>query len=81
MPKLRKSNDRQRKRRNADRRHRKLCRMCQERPALFIMRIRRRLDTIIRLGKRFIIKTDKDHDLCIRCKRSITNSMHRGRAT
>ncbi len=75
MPRIRKFENRQ-KRPHGLRKDRKLCRGCWERPALFIIRVRKRRSGTTRLGRRFIIKIDRDHDLCIQCHRSLGNSFY-----
>lgn len=51
------------------RKDRKICQKCEERPAKFILRYRRG-KFIQRLGRKALVRSDKDHSLCPRCYRS-----------
>ena len=57
------------------RKDKKLCRGCHKRPALYIKHVRKRKSGITTLGKRQVAKTDKYHDLCGRCRRSLVDSV------
>ena len=55
------------------RKHRKFCKGCHKRPAIFLSTVRKKKGGIEKLGKRVIVKTDKTHDLCLQCRRSVSN--------
>jgi len=56
------------------RKDKKMCKNCYERPALFVSTIRRHAKGILRIGRRAVIKTDRNHDLCGQCRRSLEAS-------
>lgn len=56
------------------RKRKKLCRNCGERDARFIRRKQKKKKVTHRLGRKSLVKTDRSHDLCPRCNRSLTQS-------
>lgn len=48
----------------------RLCRLCQRRPALYLSRIGGRATRYVR--------ADDDHDLCFQCVRDLKNSLFNG---
>lgn len=53
----------------------KVCAWCPNK-AIFIRRSRRTRDGVVVLCKKRFVKTDKDHDLCPRCRRSIGDTYY-----
>ena len=58
------------------RKHRKFCKGCHKRPAIFLSTVRKKKGRIEKLGKRVIVKADKTHDLCLQCRRSLGDSFY-----
>ena len=57
----------------------KLCRGCLKRPAIFISRIWSRNGETKRRGRKAVVKSDMDHNLCRQCRRSLEDSMYSSR--
>lgn len=75
MPNLRKAMGRQNKKRFI-RKSRKTCKCCGRRRALFVRKVRAGRNGKTRLGKRAVVKTDKDHVLCQQCHRAQADSQY-----